>query len=355
MPCSAPGVSPANITGMDKLQYAAIERAQIEKLTEIVDALENIQVPTIRKDALGDLSIALGAQLNVDEGPSSPSDFSETFFGPCDWPLEVLEYETYYDRPYWRDLDPQAVDQAILLLIPRSISLWLRRCLNTLRHLVPDLWDFYRYVLHSSVERLRTCQAITVASTVTSHSRDIALTLRSSPGTIRSEIGLHVPDREFHPQPWRAAPYYEYYAPWVMFASVASEMPHAVCIVLDSGTPDNQTILLSEAEGAAALVKFQLQDGSYTDHHTKPVLVATILRNQTARLTQACFDGKQNRLVLRQSRTLDLSGAAPSPDAWTLLRWIASQPVGETRYATGDAEVVTRSDNPASLAPRISV
>ncbi|KAM3536315.1 hypothetical protein MY4038_000473 [Beauveria bassiana] len=36
------------------------------------------------------------------------------------------------------------------------------------------------------------------------------------------------------------------------------------------------------------------------------------------------FDGKQNKLVLRQPRTLDLSGPEPSPDAWTLLRWIAS-------------------------------
>lgn len=146
MPCSALGVSPANFTETDKLQYAAIERAQLEKLTQIVDALGKIEVPTIRKDALSDLSIALGAQLNVDESPSSPSDISETFFGPCDWPLEVLQYETHYDRPYWRDIDPQAVDQAILLLIPESITLWLRQCLHTLGHLVPDLWDFYWYV-----------------------------------------------------------------------------------------------------------------------------------------------------------------------------------------------------------------
>ncbi len=140
-----------------------------------------------------------------------------------------------------------------------------------------------------------------------------------------------------------------------MFAHAASEVPHAACLVLDSGAPDNGAIQLCEAEAAAALVKFQLDDGSYTDHHTKPVLVATILRNQTARLTQACFDGKQNMLVMRQSRTLDLSGAAPSPDAWMLLRWIASQPVGETRYATGDAKEGTCGDDPANLAPRIAV
>ncbi|OAA76040.1 hypothetical protein LEL_05724 [Akanthomyces lecanii RCEF 1005] len=279
MPCSAPGVSPVNLTETDKLQYAAIERAQLEKLTQIVDALGKIEVPTIRKDALSGLSIALGAQLNVDESLSSLSDFSETFFGPCDWPLEVLQ--------------PPGTGSMELLLV----------------------------------------------AAVTSQSPDIALTLRSSPGSIRSAIGLRVPFRYFHPRPWRAAPYHQYYAQWVMFAHAASEVPHAACLVLDSGAPDNGAIQLCEAEAAAALVKFQLEDGSYTDHHTKP----------------ACFDGKQNMLVMRQSRTLDLSGAAPSPDAWTLLRWIASQPVGETRYATGDAKEGTCGDDPANLAPRIAV
>lgn len=80
------------------------------------------------------------------------------------------------------------------------------------------------------------------------------------------------------------------------------------------------------------------------------------MRNKTARLTQAYFDGKQNRLVLRQSRTLDLSGAEPSPDAWTLLRWVASHPVGETRYVTGDADATNPlGADPTNLAPGVLV
>ncbi|EJP66564.1 uncharacterized protein BBA_04504 [Beauveria bassiana ARSEF 2860] len=118
--------------------------------------------------------------------------------------------------------------------------------------------------------------------------------------------------------------HHEYCGMWAMFPPPDAELPHVSCSVLDSGAPNNDAILLSEAEAALALVKYQLQKGMFTNHHTKPALIATLLRNQTARLTQAYFDGKQNKLVLRQSRTLDLSGPEPSPDAWTLLRWIAS-------------------------------
>ncbi|KAM3529270.1 hypothetical protein NHJ13051_001931 [Beauveria bassiana] len=59
--------------------------------------------------------------------------------------------------------------------------------------------------------------------------------------------------------------------------------------------------------------------GRLTSSTTKPGM-----KEETARLTQAYFDGKQNKLALRQPRTLDLSGPEPSPDARTLLRWIAS-------------------------------
>ncbi|KAJ6785925.1 hypothetical protein PWT90_01299 [Aphanocladium album] len=76
---------------------------------------------------------------------------------------------------------------------------------------------------------------------------------------------------------------------------------HASCFVLDSGTADADAILVSEAETAAASVQYQLQHGLYTCHHIKPVLVATMLRDDTSRLTQARFDGKLNKLVLHQS------------------------------------------------------
>ncbi|KAM3466946.1 hypothetical protein MY5147_008912 [Beauveria neobassiana] len=172
---------------------------------------------------------------------------------------------------------------------------------------------------------------------------------------IREATGLYLPMRDFCRDPWSWDAYHTSYGKWVQFAPVASELPHAVCLVVDSGTPEDDMILLSEAEQAAALVEFQLKDSGYINHHTKPVLVATIMRNQTARLTQAYFDGKQNMLVLRQSRTLDLSGRLPSPDAWLLLRWIASQPIGETRYPENAAKEELLRDDPTNLTSQILV
>lgn len=141
-----------------------------------------------------------------------------------------------------------------------------------------------------------------------------------------------------------------------MFPPIETGLPHVSCFVVDSGTPRDDSILLSEAEGAVALIKYQLKDGTFTNHHTKPALIATILRNQTGRLTQAYFDGKKNMIVLRQSRTLDITGTEPSQDAWTLLRWIASQPVGETRYAATDMEAMgVLPPDPANIAPHLSI
>ncbi|KAJ3493743.1 hypothetical protein NLG97_g4540 [Lecanicillium saksenae] len=158
--------------------------------------------------------------------------------------------------------------------------------------LVPDLWDIY-------------CFSWMLAKDTDN---------RSSTGTIRDEIRLRVPCRDFYPRPWHPAPYYSYYARFALFAPVESELPHASCFVLDS-----------------------------------------VMKNQTGRLTQTYFDGKLNMLVMRQSRTLDLSGAEPSQDAWTLLRWIASQPVGETRYMTTEDDDGAVGRDPANLTPGISV
>lgn len=121
-------------------------------------------------------------------------------------------------------------------------------------------------------------------------------------------------------------------------------MPHIECLVLDSSTPEEDSILMSEAELAAALMHSQLQNGMYTGHHTKPVLVATVLGNHTGRLTHAHFDGKKGELILCQSRTLDFSGDVLSPDAWTMLRWIASQPVAETRHRVGSSSQTAGKD-----------
>ncbi|KAJ3496060.1 hypothetical protein NLG97_g2943 [Lecanicillium saksenae] len=172
---------------------------------------------------------------------------------------------------------------------------------------------------------------------------------------IKEELGLSLPYRMFQERPWLPH-YHEYCGMWVMFPPPETELPHASCFVIDSGVPNDDATLLSKAEAAVALVKYQLQRGTFTNHHTKPALVATLLRKQTARLTQAYFDGKQNQLVLRQSRTLDFSGPETSLDAWTLLLWIASQSVGETRYSVVDVNSANdRGLDPTNLAPEVLI
>jgi hypothetical protein len=78
-------------------------------------------------------------------------------------------------------------------------------------------------------------------------------------------------------------------------------------------------------------------------------------RDQWARITQVHFDGKARKLVLRQSRQLDLRGPTPPPDAFLLLRWMANRPAGETEYVDEKEppkEEVAR-DEPSSGAPKL--
>ena len=64
-----------------------------------------------------------------------------------------------------------------------------------------------------------------------------------------------------------------------------------------------------------------------------------------ARITQAHFDAKTDKLVVRQSRLLDLKGKRPTPDAYLLLRWMMNVPVGETEYRQDDARHHVGSNN----------
>lgn len=68
------------------------------------------------------------------------------------------------------------------------------------------------------------------------------------------------------------------------------------------------------------------------------VLVFTLERGQHARITQAHFDSKKRKLVLRQSRHLDLQGPEPTEDAFLLLRWMTCRPAGLTEYMDEEEE-----------------
>lgn len=146
MPCSSVGASLDSVTDTDKLQYAAIEKVHIGKMRRIRKSLRAIKIPTIKKDVLDGLSISLGPALDVGRDDASPSRIADTFFAPCDWPLDVLEGRTWNERGCWHNLDQVRSDPAILLQFPMSKMSWYEECLYRLSHFVPGLWDFYRYV-----------------------------------------------------------------------------------------------------------------------------------------------------------------------------------------------------------------
>lgn len=59
-------------------------------------------------------------------------------------------------------------------------------------------------------------------------------------------------------------------------------------------------------------------------------MLYTFQRDQYARITQAHYDPKMEKIVLRQSRQFDLRGPKPTEDAWLLMRWMLNTPVGDT-------------------------
>ncbi|KAK3305696.1 uncharacterized protein B0T15DRAFT_574986 [Chaetomium strumarium] len=117
---------------------------------------------------------------------------------------------------------------------------------------------------------------------------------------------------------------------------VDENQPHIASFIIDSNEAPGDQVLRNEVDYAITLVKYRLAQGRHTNHHTKPATIYTIERESFARITQAYFDGKTNKLVLRQLRHLDLWGPKPPDDAYTLLRWMANHPCGHTEYVDED-------------------
>jgi hypothetical protein len=61
----------------------------------------------------------------------------------------------------------------------------------------------------------------------------------------------------------------EYQSKWAYFP-VDQTKPHVACMVFDSNEGPEQ-VLRSEVDYALELVKFRLEEGQHTNHHTKPV------------------------------------------------------------------------------------
>lgn len=171
---------------------------------------------------------------------------------------------------------------------------------------------------------------------------------------INEAIGLELPRCE---HPWERLDQreYPYRGSWAYFAAPAADKPHAVCTMLDASSPTEGTAVRSEVAAAVKLSEFQHQRTCFSHHHTKPILVCTYFRNETARITQAHFDLKRGRLVLRQSRVLDLKAAEAPHDAWLMLRWMASSPVGPTLYPPPASPSEVCRKDAASRTPQISL
>ncbi|KAL2258504.1 hypothetical protein VTK26DRAFT_8169 [Humicola hyalothermophila] len=112
----------------------------------------------------------------------------------------------------------------------------------------------------------------------------------------------------------------------------AANKPHMAIMMYDASVAPEGKVLRSELDAAVTLIREQLRSGRFTDHHTKPVLVYTFQWETHARITQVHLDAKLNKLVVRQSRLLDVKGKEPPPDAYILLRWLLNSPVGPTKH-----------------------
>lgn len=130
----------------------------------------------------------------------------------------------------------------------------------------------------------------------------------------------------------------EYLSDFVFFA-VDMNKPHIGSLVFDSNEAPGDRVLRSEVDHAMTMIKHRLEKGRHTNHHTKPVIMYTLERDAHARITQAHFDSKIGKIVLRQSRQLDHRGPEPTRDAFILLRWMANRPVGEIENIGEDGKI----------------
>ncbi|KAK4213914.1 hypothetical protein QBC37DRAFT_422324 [Rhypophila decipiens] len=117
--------------------------------------------------------------------------------------------------------------------------------------------------------------------------------------------------------------------------------PRVKGAVIQSHKAGGDSLLRSELHSALHLLIHMLEHGLEDYHHTIPVLIYSFHHDKTARVTQFHFNGEH--LLFRQSRLLDLAADEPTEDAYLLLRWMASLPVGETTFTALNELVETQT------------
>ncbi|KAH6628037.1 hypothetical protein F5144DRAFT_292925 [Chaetomium tenue] len=273
---------------MEQNRRRDLERTQYDMLCALTEYIHE-RSPSILDDAdLEALGVVRSTNLDVDS--RYPCDFEPLFFPPCYDEDSGLEEEADQARKLWREtLDDQ-------------------------KHLDPEWVENAGYIY----------------ATMRAHWFDGVLA--------RLQYDY---DGEMHPIPRRygfpAAPIGgEYsdtmYVPNYYRVPTAADKPHMGIIMLDSNVAPEGKMLWSEVDAAVTLLREQIRPGRFTDHHTKPALICTFEWETHARLTQAHLDAQTNKIIIRQSRQLDLRGKEPPPDAILLLRWLLNSPVGATRY-----------------------
>ncbi|KAL1863887.1 hypothetical protein Daus18300_008036 [Diaporthe australafricana] len=139
---------------------------------------------------------------------------------------------------------------------------------------------------------------------------------------------------------------HEYYSDIAFFPKDETK-PHLACIICDTTISPDKSVLRSEVHGAVALIKHQLGNECSSNHHIKPVMLYTFQKDKYARITQVHYDHKASKIILRQSRQLEIGGPEPTKDVWLLMRWMLSTPVGDTLIKPEDGGLTVDTKEPA--------
>ncbi|KAH6838565.1 hypothetical protein B0I37DRAFT_387176 [Chaetomium sp. MPI-CAGE-AT-0009] len=312
---------PTKPTAMEDIRRDAVEQEQLRKVSEMKAKLERIDTFFIDQAALDSLGILLGHPFDVDN-VGNTCDSRTRFFQP--WVADEFLTQAASNRASWswKDKITETEYKQPERKSGQLKAQWFKSCLNDLYRMDQELWE--PWVV--------------------------------DPYSIREGTGLDLPLCQFKVlNPSTNEVIEREYSPQAAYFPVDKTKPHVACFAIDSNHPQGDRVLRSDVHYAIELVKFRLEKGQHTEHHTKPGIIYTLERDQWARITQVHFDGKTRKLVLRQSRQLDLRGATPPPDAFLLLRWMANRPAGDTEYVdeTEPPKEEVARDDPSSAAPKL--
>ncbi|KAG8167409.1 hypothetical protein KVR01_003098 [Diaporthe batatas] len=327
---------------MDLIQLEESARDQHEALGQAAEALWRHAFNSrrrLRADQLEALGITKATPLEVDE-QEGPSGFPDRrFFRPSfrdehlthaldaddpEFVAGIVETgrkkekqwgETFRPRPRDDDDDwmpPYPED------LPQFRSMWYRSCLRTMQQLALDeeIW-WWQGDEEEELPEQREHEARTDGW------RGVYSHVEPGDSTYR------VPRREAHNWDFRTL--------WLEQPRDPGR-PHLAVVMGDSEVvaPGEDDVLVSELLAAVEYSRRQLSCGDFSSHHTRPIIIFTLMSETHARITQAHVDAKAAALVVRQSRVLDLRGRKPTPDAYLLLRWMMNIPVGETEHKLRD-------------------